>query len=94
MALLTTKNNLRLRRGTVEEIRGITDPGAFALAAADYLNLPPITLPPITLPPTFVPAGSLLCGMKAEAWNRVKAVPLCAVDGRLSVAFAECRAHW
>lgn len=84
MALLTTKNKLRLRRGTVEEIRGITDLGAFALAAADYLNLPP----------TFVPAGSLLCGMKAEAWNRVKAVPLCAVDGRLSVAFAECRAHW
>ena len=45
MAELKTKTKLRLRRGGVEELKKIKDPTAFAIAAADYLGIPPITLP-------------------------------------------------
>ena len=75
---------LRLRRGGVEELRKISDPAEFAIAAADYLGIPPITLPP-----GFTPSQELLCDMKYEAWGRVKALPLTKVNGRLTVAFAD-----
>ena len=78
------KRRLRLRRGGVEELRKITDPTQFAIAAADYLGLAPFTLPT-----SFTPAEELLCEMKFEAWNRVKALPLTKVHGRLTVAFAD-----
>ena len=81
---LQPKRRLRLRRGGVEELRKITDPAEFAVAAADYLGIPPITLPP-----GFTPPADLLCDMKYEAWNRVKALPLTKVNGRLTVAFAD-----
>ena len=78
------KRRLRLRRGGVEELRKISDPAEFAIAAADYLGIAPITLPP-----GFTPQPELLCDMKYEAWNRVKALPLTRVNGRLTVAFAD-----
>ena len=81
---LGTKRRLRLRRGGVEELRKIADPVEFAIAAADYLGIQPITLPQ-----GFVPAGDLLCGMKFDSWNRVKALPVTKVRGRLTVAFAD-----
>ena len=68
---------LRIRRGGVEEIRQIADPVAFTLAASDYLGIPPMQIPP-----TFTPAAELLCDMKLEAWNRIKALPLMKTDGR------------
>lgn len=79
-----SKRHLRLRRGGVEEIRKISDPVEFAVASADYLGIPPISLPA-----GFIPPQELLCGMKFDAWNRVKALPLTKVSGRLSVAFAD-----
>ncbi len=74
----------RIRPGGVEEIRRMTDPAQFALAAADYLGLSPIQIPP-----GFTPSPDLLCGMSLDAWSRVKAIPLMKVAGRLSVAFAD-----
>ena len=68
----------------MEELRKISDPAEFAIAAADYLGIPPITLPP-----GFTPSQELLCDMKYEAWGRVKALPLTKVNGRLTVAFAD-----
>ena len=75
---------LRIRRGGVEEIRQISDPVAFALAASDYLGMPPLQIPQ-----TFTPQPELFCDMKLEAWNRIKALPLMRTDGRLTVAFAD-----
>ena len=75
---------MRLKHGGVEEIRKISDPVEFALAAADYLGMQPISLPL-----HFTPATDLLCGMPYEAWKRVKALPLCKANGRLTVAFAD-----
>lgn len=75
---------MRLKRGGVEEIRKISDPVEFAIAAADYLGIQPISLPL-----NFTPVADLLCGMPYEAWKRVKALPLCKTNGRLTVAFAD-----
>ena len=74
----------RPKRGGVEELRKISDPVEFAIATADYLGIQPISLPPGFTPPT-----DLLCGMPYEAWGRVKALPLCRTNGRLTVAFAD-----
>ncbi len=79
-----SNRKFRLRHGGVEEIRRISDPAQFALAAADYLGISPIQIPS-----TFTPATELFCGMSLDAWNRVKAIPLMKVAGRLSVAFAD-----
>ncbi len=79
-----TKNRFRIRRGGVDELRKITDPVEFALAAADHLGVPPISLPQ-----GYVPTGDLLCGMNSEAWGRIKAAPMAKVRGRLTVAFAD-----
>ncbi|MBQ6137028.1 MAG: type II/IV secretion system protein [Kiritimatiellae bacterium] len=78
------KRKLRLRRGGVEELRKITDPTEFAIAAADYLGMAPFTVPA-----NFLPNADLLCGMKQEMWNRVKAFPVMRTRGRLTVAFAD-----
>ena len=78
------KPRLRLRRDGIAELRKIADGAEFAIAAADYLNIQPISLPP-----GFMPSADVMCGMKYEAWNRVKAVPLAKVCGRLTVAFAD-----
>ena len=79
------KPQLRLKRsGGVEELRKISDPVAFAIAAADYLGIQPFSLPQ-----GFTPPADLLCGMPCEAWRRVKALPLCRTSGRLTVAFAD-----
>ena len=84
MTVPSTKSKLRLRRGGVEELRKIEDPVEFAIAAADFLGMNPITLPG-----GFVPDKDILCGMKVEAWSRVKAIPISKVRGRLTVAFAD-----
>ena len=81
---LKLKPRLRLKRGGVEELRKISDPVEFAIAAADYLGMQPISLPL-----GFTPASDLLCGMPYEAWGRVQALPLCKTAGRLTVAFAD-----
>ena len=78
------KPRLRLRKDGIEELRKIADPAEFAVAAADYLGIPPISLPP-----GFVPPAEAMCGMKYDAWNRVKAIPLMKLCGRLAVAFAD-----
>jgi type IV pilus assembly protein PilB len=78
------KRSFRIRRGGIEEVRKITDPKEFAVAAADYLGIAPITLPS-----GYIPSTDLLCGMNREAWERVRAIPLMRVRGRLTVAFAD-----
>ena len=84
MATLTTHPKLRVRKTTIEDIRKLTDPAAFALAAAEYLGISPFTLPP-----GFTPAPELLCDHKIEQWARVKALPIAKVAGRLSIVFAD-----
>ncbi|MBO7483243.1 MAG: Flp pilus assembly complex ATPase component TadA, partial [Kiritimatiellae bacterium] len=78
------KRSFRIRRGGIEEVRKITDPKEFAVAAANYLGIAPITLPA-----GYIPTPDLLCGMNREAWERVKAIPLMRIRGRLTVAFAD-----
>ena len=78
------KRSFRIRRGGIEEVRKITDPREFAVAAANYLGIAPITLPA-----GYIPSPDLLCGMNREAWERVKAIPLMRIRGRLTVAFAD-----
>ena len=78
------RRSFRIRRGGIEEVRKITDPKEFAVAAADYLGIAPITLPA-----GYIPSTDLLCGMNRESWERVKAIPLMRVRGRLTVAFAD-----
>ncbi len=68
----------------MEELRKITDPVEFAIAAADYLGMPPISAPL-----NFMPDADLLCGKRQEAWQRVKAFPLARTRGRLTVAFVD-----
>jgi len=79
-----SQNRFRVRRGGLAEIKKITDPHEFAVAAADFLNAQPITIPA-----GFTPSADLLCGMKLESWAKAKALPLTKVDGRLSVAFSD-----
>ena len=85
MADIQQKNGrFHVRRGGLAEVKKITDPYEFAVAAADFLGAQPIAVPP-----GFSPAAELLCGMKIDAWSRAKALPLAKVAGRLSVAFAD-----
>ena len=84
MAELSKKPVLRVRRGSIDEIKKIADPYEFALAAADYLGVSPFTLPA-----GFAPAAELLCGRKVELWAKAKALPIAKVAGRLSVVFAD-----
>ena len=85
MADTQQKNGrFHVRRGGLAEVKKITDPYEFAVAAADFLGTQPIAVPP-----GFSPAAELLCGMKIDAWSRAKALPLAKVAGRLSVAFAD-----
>lgn len=79
-----TTNRFHVRRGDAAEIKKIEDPAEFAIAAADYLGVQPISIPA-----GFIPAQELLCGMDIEAWNRAKALPLMKVDGRFAVAFSD-----
>jgi len=69
---------------TIDEIRALTDPAEHALAAADYFSLPPMTVSQ-----TFVPDPSLLSDRPVEFWMKAKALPLCHVAGRTTVAFAD-----
>ena len=79
-----TKGRFHVRRGGATEIKKIEDPAEFALAAADYLGVQPISIPQ-----GFTPAQELLCGMDIDAWNRAKALPLMKVNGRLAIAFSD-----
>ena len=81
---LQKTNRFHVRRGGISEIKKIADPREFALAAAEFLGTQPIVIPT-----GYSPHPDLLCGMKAEAWGRVKALPLAKVAGRFSVAFAD-----
>jgi len=71
-------------RRSLDEIKAITDPVLHALAAAEYFDLPPMTVPI-----GFVPDAGLLGGKPVDFWIKAKAVPLCRVAGRATVAFAD-----
>ena len=71
-------------RRSIEEIKAITDPAQYALAAAEYFDFAPMTVPP-----SFAPEQSLLCGQAIAFWSKAKAVPLCRIAGRMTVAFAD-----
>ena len=71
-------------RKSLEEIKAISDPVAHVRAAADYF-----AMPPMVVPPGYVPESGLLCGKSADFWLKAKAVPLCRVAGRMTVAFAD-----
>jgi len=75
---------IRPGRKSIEEIKALSNPVELALAAADYFSFPPFTVPP-----TFVPEESLLAGRTVDFWMKAKAVPLCKVAGRMTVAFAD-----
>ncbi len=79
-----TGKRFQVRRGALANIKKITDPYEFAVAAADFLGTQPITIPA-----GFVPPAELLCGMKVEAWTRAKALPLMKINDRMSVAFSD-----
>ncbi len=59
-------------------------PDRFALAAAEYFSIQPITLPE-----NFMPPAELMEARPAEFWLRVKALPIAKLAGRLTVAFAD-----
>jgi len=46
-------------------------------------------MPPMSVPSTFTPENGILCGRSADFWTKAKAVPLCRVAGRMTVAFAD-----
>ena len=71
-------------RKTIEEIKAIVDPTEHALAAAEYFGMAPMTVPA-----TFTPDSTLLAGRESGFWLKAKAVPLCRVAGRCTVAFAD-----
>ena len=73
-----------MQRVSMAEVKSITDPVQYALAAAAYFSLPPMTIPP-----TFTPADELLLGRPLDFWRRTKALPLCRTEGRLTVALAD-----
>ena len=64
--------------------RNLVDPAAFTLAAADYLNMPPLTLPE-----NFAAPKELLEPKPLEFWMKAKAVPVTKLAGRLTIAFAD-----
>ncbi len=64
--------------------KNLVDPAAFAMAAADYLNLPPLVLPD-----NFAVQRELLAPKPLEFWLKVKALPVYKLAGRLTVAFAD-----
>ncbi len=69
---------------TLEEIKALANPVEYVLSAAEYFSLPPMVVPS-----GFVPAESLLSGQAIGFWLKAKAVPLCRVAGKLTVAFAD-----
>ena len=71
-------------RRSIEEIKAISDPAEHALAAAEYF-----AMPPMTIPSTLTPDISLLFGKSLEFWMKAKALPLCKVADRVTVAFAD-----
>ncbi|MCR5751359.1 MAG: GspE/PulE family protein [Kiritimatiellae bacterium] len=71
-------------RKTIDEIKAITDPVEYALAAADYFSIRPVTIPQ-----SFLPETGLLSKQSVEFWQKAKAVPLCRTAGRITVAFAD-----
>ena len=75
---------IRPGRKSIEEIKSISDPVAHVMAAAEYFSFPPMTVPS-----GFVPETALLCEKGADFWMKAKAVPLCKVAGRMTVAFAD-----
>ena len=54
-------SRFHVRRGGLAEVKKITDPYEFAVAAADFLGTQPIAVPP-----GFSPAAELLCEMKTQ----------------------------
>ena len=75
---------IRPGRKSIEEIKAISDSVAHVMAAAEYFSFPPMTVPA-----GFVPETALLCEKGADFWMKAKAVPLCKVAGRMTVAFAD-----
>ena len=64
--------------------KNLVDPAAFTLAAAAYLNMPPLALPE-----NYVFPKELLGSKPLDFWMKAKAVPLMKMSGRLTIAFAD-----
>ena len=64
--------------------RNLVDPAVFTLAAAAYLNMPPLTLPE-----NFIVSPDLVKSKTVDFWIKVKAVPVVKTCGRLTIAFAD-----
>ena len=62
----------------------IVAPDKFALAAAEYFSVPPLSIPE-----NFVPIAELMESQPADFWIRVRAMPVAKVAGRMTVAFAD-----
>ena len=73
-------------RKTIDEIKAITDPVEYALAAADYFSIRPVTIPQ-----SFLPETGLLSKQSVEFWQKAKAVPLCRTAGRITVWWSPLR---
>ena len=64
--------------------KNLVDPAAFTLAAAAYLNMPPLSMPE-----NFVCPKELLGSKPLAFWMKAKAVPMIKTCGRLTIAFAD-----
>ena len=86
-ALAQARSFASSRRQPIEKVvlqERMVDPESFALAAADYLGLPPMRLgATVRLRRDLFPNADI------DFWRRVKAVPLAKFGGRTLVAFGD-----
>ena len=75
---------IRPGRKTIAEIKGISDPVARVLAAADYFSMSPMVIPV-----GLTPSDEMLCGKGVDFWTKAKAIPICKTGDRMTVAFAD-----
>ena len=76
------QDKLPLERYLVQ--KNLVDPAAFTLAAAAYLNMPPLTLPE-----NYSVQKELISSKPIDFWMKAKAVPVMKLCGRLTIAFAD-----
>ena len=85
--LKTVAEDAKLSKQPLERYlvkKNLVDPAAFTLAAADYLNMPPLALPE-----NFMVSRDLLEPKPLDFWLKAHAVPVAKLAGRLTIAFAD-----
>ncbi|MCQ2390237.1 MAG: Flp pilus assembly complex ATPase component TadA [Kiritimatiellae bacterium] len=85
--LKTVAEDAKLSKQPLERYlvkKNLVDPAAFTLAAADYLNMPPLALPE-----NFMVSRDLLEPKPLDFWLKAHAVPVAKLGGRLTIAFAD-----